>query len=616
MDSYTHKIQQYQTTIARLNRALNRLSGLRLGVFVVWVALVVYLINERMQTALWLVIPSGVFAFGLVINRYNRVVYQKQHSLFLKEINEQELLRTDNQLDTFPTGQRFGHRDHSYSADLDIFGSHSLFQLLNRTTTESANGLLANWLANPASNKVINQRQQAIQELTPKVDWRQDFQASGWHFQNTSSDYTKLLAWLDKPQQLLPNQAKYVATSVVLSALCMLAGAFFVVNLISVVRGLQAFSITHIIPLALCVVVNSVFLRRLRPVAEEIINSLQYNVKLLGGYQALIAKIESEEFQSALLQQLQSAFRAGNYSAETELIRLKRILEPFQQRGTKKYIGKNDFYTILNHMWLLDIYLILLTEAWKAKNGAYLKTWALAVSEFEVLSSVAGFSYSNPSYSFPALSEQLYTIQFKGLGHPLLHPKSRITNDFGLQGRGEIAMITGSNMAGKSTFLRTVGINLVLALMGAPCCAQVGQVSNMRLFTSMRTQDNLAEGVSSFYAELKRIEQLLKLLEGGEAIFFLLDEMFKGTNSQDRYKGSVSLIKQLSELNAFGLISTHDLELAQLSGQYKLVTSFSFNSELREHEIVFNYTLTEGICTDFNASALMQKSGIKILSIV
>ena len=175
-------------------------------------------------------------------------------------------------------------------------------------------------------------------------------------------------------------------------------------------------------------------------------------------------------------------------------------------------------------------------------------------------------------------------------------------------------MITGSNMAGKSTFLRTVGVNLVLAFMGAPCCAASGQVSPVRLFTSMRTQDDLEAGISSFYAELKRIEDLLRLIRQGEPVFFLLDEMFKGTNSQDRHRGGFSLIKQLSKLNAFGIVSTHDLALAELTGSRSIATNFSFNSELRDGEMTFNYILTPGLCQDFNASELMKRSGIKVLA--
>ncbi|KAA6432702.1 hypothetical protein FEM33_23560 [Dyadobacter flavalbus] len=179
--------------------------------------------------------------------------------------------------------------------------------------------------------------------------------------------------------------------------------------------------------------------------------------------------------------------------------------------------------------------------------------------------------------------------------------------------KGSVVMVTGSNMAGKSTFLRTVGCNLVLAMTDAPCCAASARIAPVSLFTSMRTQDNLQEGISSFYAELKRIEQLLQRIAGGKPVFFLLDEMFKATNSEDRYKGGVSLIRQLSVLNASGIISTHDLNLAKVASQRLPIRNYSFNSTLKDEKILFSYKLTEGFCTDFNASALMKKSGIDIL---
>ena len=175
-------------------------------------------------------------------------------------------------------------------------------------------------------------------------------------------------------------------------------------------------------------------------------------------------------------------------------------------------------------------------------------------------------------------------------------------------------MITGSNMGGKSTYLRTVGVNLVLALAGAPCCAKYGQVSNLRIYTSMRTQDNLKKGISSFYAELDRIEKMLKLIINNNNVFFLLDEMFKGTNSEDRHRGGYSLINQISKLKTSGIIASHDIELAKLSGNKKLVSNYSFNSEINNNTMIFSYEIHPGICNDFNASALMEKSGIKIIS--
>jgi DNA mismatch repair ATPase MutS len=200
------------------------------------------------------------------------------------------------------------------------------------------------------------------------------------------------------------------------------------------------------------------------------------------------------------------------------------------------------------------------------------------------------------------------------LGHPLINSNNRVCNNFHSEGQGNVVMITGSNMGGKSTFLRTVGVNLVLALAGAPCCAKCGQITNLKLYTSMRTQDNLLKGISSFYAELNRIEKMLKLIESNHNVFFLSDEMFKGTNSEDRHRGGFSMINQISELKTSGIIATHDIELAKLAGNKMLVTNYSFNSEIKDNSMIFSYELDPGICTDFNASELMKNSGMKILS--
>ena len=607
MNIYQNNIQQHKTAILALEEDLKRLSVLRLIVFIFSAIIIVVLANERQLMPLFVVVPVAAIGFGLLVNRYNEVESLKRHTTFLKEINEQEILRLENKLSGFPTGQTFIDRDHSYVSDLDIFGSHSLFQLINRTTTESGHILLAEWLSAPAAKNVILERQQAVKELSPRLDWRQQFQAAGMNFRHTISDYNRLLAWVEKPIQLLPHQLKYLLAIIPLSVLSTWAAVNFIIQF------LFLGNFEGMIPLGIILLINALFLRRVKPLAEEITENIPQNVKVLGGYQSLIVKIESEKFHSEKLQQIQSALRHNNYSAASEISKLKKILETFQLRGGRRQFN-HFFYSIFNGLWFLDIYLILLTEKWKSKNGSFLRDWSSAVSELEVLSSLAGLHYSNPSFTFPEIKEESYSIQFETLGHPLISQEKRMCNNFTLKGHGEITMITGSNMAGKSTFLRTVGVNLVLALMGAPCCAKSGQVSNLKVFSSMRTQDNLEEGVSSFYAELKRVEQLLKLIESGQPIFFLLDEMFKGTNSKDRHKGGFSLIKQLKELNAFGIISTHDLDLANLAGKHEIVANYSFNSSIEEGEMIFNYELTEGLCKDFNASELMKRSGIKILS--
>lgn len=612
MNIFQRNIRGNKATILKLSNDLKQLSVFRLIAFVSSVSFILFLANERLITLLFFVVPLSILGFAFLLNRYKRVAYLKRHTTFLKEINEQEVLRLENKLSSFPTGQVFIDRGHPYVSDLDIFGKHSLFQLINRATTESGSLCLAEWLSEPASKEIILIRQQAVKELTPKLGWRQDFQAAGMHFSNSKSDYHKLLDWLEKPVNLLPHQGKYMTVAILLSVLFTLALYYHFAH------SYLSDYILHTFPLILILAVNYFVLRRVKPIAEEIIDNMHHNVKILGSYQALILKIESEKFHSEILQRLQTVFSQYNYSAALEIKKLKKILEIFQLRGTKKgskgSIGGNLFYSVFNHFWLLDIHCIIKAEKWKNKNRLYLKSWASAVSEFEALSSLAGFSYSNPSYAFPEIKEEPYAIRFEMLGHPLINAENRVCNDFTLEGRGKIAMVTGSNMAGKSTFLRTVGTNLILALMGAPCSAKSGQVSNMNVFSSMRTEDNLEEGISSFYAELKRIQKLLELIRNGNPIFFLLDEMFKGTNSKDRHRGGFSLIRQLEELNAFGIISTHDLELAILAGKHALVTNYSFNSEIREGEMYFDYKLTLGLCTDFNASELMKRSGINILS--
>ncbi len=606
MDICHDNIRRYNATILKLQEISDRLSSYRLIAFIMSVVLIIIFANERLLTLIWISVPICLLAFVLLIKRHNQVDYLKRHASFLREINEHEVLKLECKLSGFPAGQTFMSLAHPYISDLDIFGQHSLFQLINRSTTESGNVLLAEWLSAPASKNVIVERQQAVKELSPKSDWRQHFQAIGMYFKDTCSELNKLLTRMEKPPQLHQRQSKYLIFIIPLSILSTWAAIYFLsVLFLGHFEGIP--------PLVIWFLINAIFLKRLRPLADDIVENIRSDIKTLESYQSLIIKIESEKFHSSLLRQLQATLRQNKYSAASEIQKLKIILEVFQLRGRKRQLN-HSFYSFFNNLWFLDFYLIILVEKWKKKNGSSLRAWASSVSGYEALNSLAGFHYSNPSLTFPEINDTSYNVQFEMLGHPLINPKNRISNHFSLNGCGEIAMVTGSNMAGKSTFLRTVGINMVLALMGGPCCAKSAQVSNIKIFSSMRTQDNLEEGVSSFYAELKRVEQLLMLIDGGEPILFLLDEMFKGTNSIDRHKGGFSLIKQLKELNAFGMISTHDLDLAALAGKHNLVVNYSFNSRIRDGELIFNYELTDGLCKDFNASELMKKIGIKVLS--
>lgn len=609
MKIYRDNIAKYETKVSELSKMLSRISLLRLSIFIISGVTLITLFRLKLCTPFFIVSPISIILFALVLKYHSRVAYLKKHISLLKRINRSEILREECNFEEFDSGDKFIDQNNPYTSDLDIFGEHSVFQLINRTTTESGTTLLSEWLSKPATNSEIGDRQEAIKELSQKLDWRQDFQASGMHFKNRKSDYGKLLSWVEEPVVLLKNRRIYIAVAITLPIILLFSFFSFMSNLTSPDRYIYLSLIIVVL------LINYLILRKINPLAEKIVENSTKNLNTLRGYRVIISKIGGENFNSKRLNSLQSILIRGRYSAYNEINKLCKILDFSDQRGVKKQpFGGNQFYPLLNYFLLLDIYLIIRTERWRSKNRLFLEQWSSVVSEFEVVNSFAGFSYSNPSYTFPEITEKSNSLHFESLGHPLIDSNRRVCNDFNSEGDGDIVLITGSNMGGKSTFLRSVGVNIVLSLAGAPCCAKSGVVSNVKLYTSLRTQDNLMKGVSSFYAELSRIERMLELIESGENIFFLLDEMFKGTNSEDRHRGGFSLVNQLSGLNRSGIIATHDIELANLSGDKMLVSNYSFNSEIRDGSMLFSYKLQPGICSDFNASNLMERSGIKIIS--
>lgn len=608
MEIHKENIKKYDAKLFQLSKFLKRLSYLRLSIFIISLAVLIYLASFQLFTVFFVILPVSIVLFGITITHYNKTAYLRDHTSFLKKINEDEILRGNCNLDSFDKGKRFINAQHAYTSDLDIFGPHSIFQLVNRTTTESGKILLAKWLSQPASKHEIIKRQVAIKELSEKSHWRQSFQAAGMYFENKKSDYYKLLKWVKAPIVLL--QYKYILKTItfVLLALFLTSFYLFYVNIYN------QKAIIYCLAMILVLLTNFLIIRKLSPLAEHIVDNSTKNLETLRGYKILIHNIANEDFKSEKLKKLKNVLKVGKHDAFHEINQLCNLLDFSQQRGFKKHpLSGNSFYPILNIFLLLDIHLIIDTEKWKFKNKATLKSWADVISEFEVINSFAGFHFANPSYQFPEIIAKKNEVHFDELGHPLIKADRRICNDFHSEGAGDIAMVTGSNMAGKSTFLRAVGVNIVLSMAGAPCCAKNASVSNLQLFSSMRTEDNLHKGISSFYAELNRIQKMLIRIENHENVFFLLDEMFKGTNSKDRHRGGFSFISQISKLKTSGIIATHDIELAKIAETEELVTNYSFNSKIKDDSMIFNYKLTPGICIDFNASVLMEKIGIKII---
>ncbi|MEQ9440706.1 MAG: DNA mismatch repair protein MutS [Cyclobacteriaceae bacterium] len=583
----------FQQQARELESKYNELSVLRIVFFVITVIGLVYLANARLTSAFFGFLGLFLVGFPILVNRHQKVKQRHEHSQRLETINQEELQRLEYRLHGFDAGKQYLDAKHPYAGDLDVFGEHSLFQLINRSATQKGKEFLARWLLHPAAASEIGERQTAARELAEQIDWRQDQQAHGRRVDTSKEDIEKLIQWVSTPADL-PQRRLYQIIQV----------GFATGTALAIGLSMAGF-IPWYIPL-LMVLVNIFVVGSKAKVAGETHQQTNQSVPTLTAYQHMMEGVEQQTFSAPKLQALQATLHHGEQRASQAVKELRFILSNFDARA-------NMMYHIFNAIFLLDLYWLLRADAWKEKARDQIEIWLNSMGELEALNSLASFAFAHPDFRFPTIATTRHHIVATAMGHCLLPPAQRITNDFAMQGRGAINIITGSNMSGKSTFLRTVGTNVVLALVGAPVCARNFEVAVMQVFTSMRTQDSLEENVSSFYAELRRLRQLLTMLEHPELpVLFMLDEILKGTNSQDRHHGAASLIKQLSKLEASGFVSTHDLELGKLADELTNLRNYNFTSTIEGDEIIFDYQLHDGVCQSFNASKLMEKMGIAI----
>lgn len=591
--TYQKRADEFEQLSSKLTKKDSRISVGRTLLFIMAVAGFVYFANEREGLYMLIILLLFIVAFPILIRYHNKIKAKRNHLLNLRQINLDEIKRLNNHLKEFDSGDKYKDREHPYTGDLDIFGEHSLFQMINRSNTSRGRDKVALWLKSSAKREEIMQRQESVKELIKDLDWNQSFQAHRMESRAREEDTETLLNWVREPAVILQKNT-YLAASRIMPMIT-----------IAAIIAYYMFDSSGILPIA-AIIVNGFILWSTAKPASATHKKTSQGVSVLKAYLGMIKMIEKKDFDAPMNRRFKQTLHAEQTVASKEIKKLGYILDNFDARG-------NLFYHILNIILLLDIYWLLRAEQWKRSINADIELWFDAVNNFEALVSIAGFTYSNPDYTFPEISEQPYVFAAQQLGHCLIDREERVCNDFSMEGRGTINIITGSNMSGKSTFLRTVGINAVLALMGAPVCATKLTLSEMQVFTSMRTQDSLEENVSSFYAELRRLRQLLEYLKMPEKpVLFMLDEILKGTNSQDRHHGATSLIKQLSKLDASGFVSTHDLALGKLEEELPTVKNYSFSSTIENDEIYFDYKLYKGICKSFNASKLMAKMGIAV----
>lgn len=592
-EQFEERFDQFQTRNIELKKLSTQYAWGRILFFFACIAGVVIMADNRISEGIAFFIVTFLVGFLVLLKKHQKVKLEQRFNEEMARINEEEIHRLNGKYNDFEQGTEFIDPTHNYHIDLDIFGKYSLYQLINRTSTSFGKNLLAKWLSKPATKSSILDRHAAIKELGPKLDWRQKLQAHGRSGQDEKTETKHLFEWINEDDNL-KGKSFYQAILIIMPLATLTA-------LILAIIGTVASGV----PL-LFIVVNMVILGTIFNRAKDIFAKTISSNAALKAYEAQIRLIEDENFDSAYLSKLKQKFIHDDVRASKVIKQLQHILDNLHNRA-------NMMYHIFNLLFIIDVYWVLQAEKWKENTKPDIEPWFEAIGELECLASLAAFHFAKPDYAFPDISETPFTINGQGVGHPMIKESSRVNNTFDFSGKGGICLITGSNMSGKSTFLRTVGVNAVLGLMGAPVCAEGFTVSDLKVFTSMRTQDDLEESVSSFYAELKRLKQMIESIDGSIPVLFMVDEVLKGTNSEDRHKGAIALIRQLNKAEAFGFVSTHDIGLGNITNELQGVKNYSFNSIIEGDEIIFDYTLTEGICKSFNATKLMQKMGIQII---
>jgi len=590
-EEYKSRSQRYVRETERLRKLSDRLSMARLAAFAGGLVLFAVLLSFSVFAAV-VTLAAVLIVFIWLVIKYENTEKSRKRFLRLAEINRLELKCLDGDFSGFKTGEEYAVRDHPYTYDLDIFGKASLFQYLCRTTSRPASDRLAEFLKQPAPREEIVSRQKAVAELQPMTDWRQELMTLGYLNAGAANDPAPLIQWLGSDDLFQKTRGEKIITGC-LSLLALAA-------LISVITGLPAAILAPVFG------VNFIFyftrFRRISRLQEQVSRSSD----LLKAYSVIIKLIETRNFASPLLQKLKSAFM-------DEIAASDRI------RQLSKLVGRLDYRlnvlisAPLNLLFFTDIHFCLALEKWKREHAPRIPAWFAAMAEFEALASLANMAFNNPDWVYPQVTEDYFVFRAEDMGHPLIPAGRRISNSFTAEGAGKAIIVTGSNMSGKSTFLRTCGVNAVLAFTGAPVCASAFTVSLVRLHSSMRISDSLEENISSFYAELRRLRAIISGAESDPKVFLLLDEILRGTNSDDRYTGSVALIKQLTGYGAVTMVATHDLRLAGLEQELPdAIENYHFDVKVNDEELFFDYLLTPGICSSFNASLLMKKMGVKV----
>ncbi|WP_246124831.1 MutS-related protein [Algibacter pacificus] len=581
---YKEHQAKYTAEAQKLHKQMISLSMLRLLVFVA-TGFGIYVTFQTWQIALGIAVV-GIAVFLFLLSKYNTIKHVRLFNKALVSINEEEIEIASGNFHNRETGLKFQDPNHFYSLDIDLFGRGSFFQFIDRTTINEGQEKLADLLKANNTEGIVS-RQKAIEELSEKPEWRQHYAANSSLIE-TETSAKHIVAWLKDYKSFLPKLMKWLpilftVISVVLFGLTILeiisqdiVGYWLLVGL-----GFTGFYVKKV--------------NQLSSGADKVKDTFRQ-------YAVLLNLIENETFTSELLQEKQKQIQSEHKQASLIFKELSKGLDALDNRN-------NIISAIFsNGLFLSDIKNSYRIEKWIKAYGDKVEDWFQVVSFFDAYNSLGGFHFNHSEFVFPKITNKGSIVKATGLGHPLLNKTKRVDSDVTMENE-QFFIVTGANMAGKSTFLRTLSLHIVMANVGLPVCAKTSEYTPVKLITSMRTTDSLTDDSSYFFSELTRLKYIVDAIQK-EPYFIILDEILKGTNSTDKAIGSRKFVEKLVASNATGIIATHDLSLCEIEKELPQVKNYYFDAEIINDELHFDYTLKKGVCKNMNASFLLKKMEI------
>ena len=591
---YTQRIDETLRQLSQTKTQINRISLLRVLLFVAGFAGLI-LFYRSGTWAVVLTVCCTFLPFFILVKVHNRLYFRKEQLETQLKLNQDELEGLEGDYSAFDEGSEFVDARHPYSYDLDLFGRKSLFQALGRTCTHIGKQTLATWMQHHLTEKAaIETRQESIRDMSRRMEFREAFRVTGSINRGADSDEEEISRWSQTPS--------------VLQHLWWVKLCLWAVPGINIL--LLALGLLHILSLSWFGMMFTVFVILSFGLIQRgtlIQETYGKKLKTLNRYAKLITLAKGETWQAPALRELTDKLDIDGHSPAEALMQLSKELDRLDLRNNQL------LYVILEGSMFFQLRQIVRIERWKARYGKYLMGWLEAVGELDALCSLGTFAYNHPAYTYPTIAGQPFCFLARNMGHPLMPEAQCVKNDATIPSRPYFLIITGANMAGKSTYLRTIGVNYLLACMGCPVCCESLTLYPAQLITSLRTTDSLSDNESYFFAELKRLKRIIDLLDEGQELFIILDEILKGTNSADKQKGSLDLIRQFMRLKADGIIATHDLLLGTLADQFpEYIRNYCFEADIKDNELTFSYRLREGVAQNMNACFLMRKMGITI----